>query len=72
MDQFTVDVLFNAKDTHLMTGSADGKLFIYDIMKKNAIKEIKAHEKVLSCIDLHEAGGMVTASHDGSVCYWKI
>lgn len=71
MDKFTVDVLFNIRDTHLMTGSADGSLFIYDLMKPKPIRQIKAHEKVLSAMDLHESGGLVTASHDGTVAYWK-
>ena len=70
--QFTVDAVFNSKDTHIFTGSAEGKLYVYDIMKKTPIKEIAAHEKVLSAIDLHDSGAMVTASHDGSVNYWKL
>lgn len=43
MDQFTVDVQFNSKDTHMFTGSSDGSLFVYDIMKPKPIKQIKAH-----------------------------
>jgi hypothetical protein len=41
-------------------------------MKKTPVKEIAAHEKVLSAIDLHDSGAMVTASHDGSINYWKL
>lgn len=67
-----MDVLFNAKDTHMITGAADGKLYIYDIMKKDPIKSISAHEKVLSALDLHESGGMISGSHDGTIAYWKI
>ena len=43
VDQYTVDVLFNVKDTHMMTGPADGSLVIYDIMKPKPIKQVKAH-----------------------------
>ncbi len=50
---FTVDVLFNIKDSHLLTGSEEGKLFIYDLMKTQPIKSIQAHKKVLSSMDLH-------------------
>lgn len=63
---------FNAKDTHLLTGSEDGKLYIYDLMKRQPAKVIQAHKQVLSAINLHETGGLVTASHDGTVGYWKI
>jgi mitogen-activated protein kinase organizer 1 len=67
-----VDVVFNPKDTHMMTGSVDGKLHIYDLMKKDPIKSIQAHKQVLSAIGIHETGGMVTASHDSTVCYWDL
>lgn len=30
---FTINCKFNEEDTHIFSGSADGKLFIYDIMK---------------------------------------
>jgi len=26
----------------------------------------------LSGLDIHENTGLVTGSHDGTVCYWKI
>jgi WD40 repeat protein len=56
----------------MITGAADGKLYIYDIMKQRPIKSIAAHEKVLSALDLHESGGMISGSHDGTIAYWKI
>lgn len=51
--QFGVDVIFNTTDTHLLTGSQDGKLFIYDVLKKEPVKVIQGHSQVLSGIDLH-------------------
>lgn len=36
-----------------MTGSVDGKLHIYDIMREEPVKSIQAHEKVLSAIGIH-------------------
>ena len=70
--EFSIDVTFNHRDSHLLTGSADGKLYVYDLMKKQPVKSIQAHSSVLSAISVHETGGMVTASHDGTVCYWKM
>ena len=72
VDSFGVDVVFNSKDTHILTGSADGKLHIYDILKSQPIKSIQAHKQVLSAIGMHESGGMITAGHDGSLSYWQI
>jgi WD40 repeat protein len=45
---------------------------IFDVMKPNPVKQIKAHQKVLSAMDIHEDKGIVTASHDGTVCFWKL
>lgn len=70
--QFTVDLKFNPLDTHLITGSSEGMLYIYDIMKSTPVKSYQAHTKVLSALDWHETGGVVSGSHDGSLCYWKI
>ena len=70
--QFGVDVTFNTTDTHMLTGSQDGKLYIYDILKKEPVKVIEAHGQVLAGMSLHESGGLVTTGHDGTVCYWKI
>ena len=47
------DVVANPKDTHLLTGSQDGKLCVYDLMRKNPVKSIQAHSKVLSAISVH-------------------
>jgi mitogen-activated protein kinase organizer 1 len=72
IEKFTIDLSFNIRDSHIISGAEDGKIYIYDILKKEPIKSIQAHEKVLSTLDFHEFGGMVSASHDGSVSYWKI
>ena len=36
-----------------MTGSTDGKLYIYDVMRPQPIKMIQGHKKVLSAIGIH-------------------
>ena len=40
VDQFTIDVAFSKNDSYIFTGSTDGKLYIYDIMRKTPIKII--------------------------------
>ena len=72
MSTFSVDLTFSKHDNYIFTGSADGKLYIYDLMRKTPLKSIQAHSKVLSAIGIHENSGIATGSHDGSVCYWKI
>ena len=56
----------------MMTGSVEGKLHVYDLMKSAPVQSIQAHRSVLSSIGIHEQGGMVTAAHDGSIAYWSL
>ena len=65
-------MIFNSTDSHMMTGSVEGKLHIYDLMKSAPVQSIQAHRSVLSSIGIHEQGGMVTAAHDGSIAYWSL
>jgi WD40 repeat protein len=72
VDQFTIDVAFSKQDSYIFSGSVDGKLYIYDIMRKTPLKTIEAHQKTLSTVCVHEAAGIVTGGHDGSLFYYKV
>jgi len=41
---YGIDVVFNSRDSHLITGSVDGKLHIYDLMKSKPIKSVSVHK----------------------------
>lgn len=68
---FTINCKFNTEDSHVFSGSADGKLYIYDIMKSEAIKVIPVSGSALSGLDVHPHGGLVMGSHDGNLYYFK-
>lgn len=34
VENFKIDCLFSLRDSHVVTGSTDGKLYVYEIMKK--------------------------------------
>lgn len=69
---YTINCKFNEEDTHIYSGSADGKLYIYDIMKSDPIKVVNVTNTPLSGLDVHPEGGVVAGSHDGSIFYWKL
>lgn len=48
-----MDLTFTTNDSFLLTGSTDGSLYIYDLMKKTPLKIIGAHSKVLSAMNLY-------------------
>lgn len=69
---FSIKCRFNEDDTHMYTGSADGKLYVYEIMKKEAVRVVEAGSSPLSGLDIHPNSGLVGAAHNGSVYYLKL
>lgn len=60
---------FSVDDDYILTGSADGKLYIYEIMKEKPIGVIDVSSKVLSSIDVSPKG-FIAGDHDGKIYFW--
>lgn len=69
---FSIDVAFNVRDSHILTGSEDGGLYIYNILNSEYEQRLPCHSKPLSALAVHEQGGIVTAGHEGLVYWWKL
>lgn len=55
----------------MFTGSTDGKLYVYDILKGEPVKTIGVTASgALSALGVWE-GGIVGGGHDGNVYYCK-
>lgn len=67
---YTINCKFNEEDSHIFTGSTDGKLYIYDVMKSQPVGKISVCSKALSGLDVH-AHSLVAGSHDGTVYFCK-
>ena len=70
-ENYKIDCIFNKRDSQILTGSIDGKLYVYDIMRKQPVKVFEICDKPISSIDVHENAGYLTAGHDGNITYWK-
>jgi mitogen-activated protein kinase organizer 1 len=58
-------------DSHIIAGSEDGKLFIWDIVEGSIVKAIDAHDKVITCVKFHPtAQSMISTSFDGTAKLW--
>jgi mitogen-activated protein kinase organizer 1 len=69
---FTVDLVFSKNDNYILSGSTDGKLYIYDLMRKTPLKSLTGHGKTLSAIGTHPNSGIATGGHDGTILFWKV
>lgn len=56
----------------MFSGSVDGRLHLYDIMKSEPVATVQVSSGVISGLDVHEEGGLVAGCHDGSIFYWKL
>ena len=64
-----INVLFCS---YLISGDADGKLFIWDWKTTKLLNKFKAHDNVcISCLwHPHETSKVATAGWDGVIHYW--
>jgi WD40 repeat protein len=67
---YTVNCKFTEEDSHVLTGSTDGKMFIYDLMKPQPVASISVSTKALSGMDVYEHMAVV-GSHDGNIYFSK-
>jgi mitogen-activated protein kinase organizer 1 len=72
VQNFTINCKFNEEDSHIFSGSTDGKLYIYDILKSQPCKVVNVSSSPLSALDVHSEGGLIAGTHDGNIVYWKL
>ena len=55
----------------IISGSEDGYIYIYDIVKGNCVEKLKNHCRAVSCIDLNsQKNSFISAGHDNTATYW--
>ncbi|KAF9918987.1 WD repeat-containing protein 83 [Lobosporangium transversale] len=70
-NQYKIRSCLDNSDAHVISGSEDGKIFIWDLMEGAIIHEIDAHSKIVSAIAYHPTQDrMCSASVDGSIKTW--
>jgi mitogen-activated protein kinase organizer 1 len=68
---YTINCKFNEEDTHIYSGSADGKLYIYDILRSEPFRTINVSNHAISGLDVHPSG-LIAGDHNGNIYYWKL
>ncbi|RHZ79087.1 hypothetical protein Glove_152g50 [Diversispora epigaea] len=59
-------------DAHVISGSEDGIIYIWDLLEGNVLKTLSAHSGVVTCVAYNSRlDAMISSSVDGTSKYWK-
>ena len=63
--------MYSTGQKYIYTGSADGKVFIYDLLSGSVVKELGGHQACVRDVSWHPDNlQLVSSSWDGSVVGW--
>lgn len=62
---------FTVADGKIFLGMEDGKILIYDLMKKEFLRPVEGHAKLISCLTVAE-NKLFSGSHDDTVRVWNL
>lgn len=70
---YTVGCAYTFDDSHIISGSEDNYIYIYDILKENYVKKLKNHCRNISFIDVSpEKTKFLSASFDNTITQWSL
>ena len=62
---------FTNTDSHVIAGSENGKIYIWDLVEGNIEETIDAHTKPVTCVGYHPSlPCMISSSFDGTAKIW--
>lgn len=62
---------FTNSDSHVIAGSENGKIYMWDLVDGNIVQELNAHLKPVTCVVYHPTlHSMLSASYDGTAKIW--
>lgn len=70
--EYKVESILSNTDAYAITGSENGKIYIYDVLEGNILSTLDAHQGVASTLDYHpENTNMLSAGSDGLIHIWS-
>ncbi|KAF9376135.1 hypothetical protein CPC16_000341 [Podila verticillata] len=71
-NKYKIRSCLSNSDAHVIAGSEDGKIYIWDLIEGEVVCRIDAHSKIVSSIAYHPSEDrMCSASVDGSIKTWS-
>ncbi|RKO84259.1 WD40-repeat-containing domain protein [Blyttiomyces helicus] len=69
--QYRIVACLTNTDAHVISGSEDGRICMWDLVEGNMVMSVAAHTRSVSCVAYHPTRtAMVSTSLDGSVKVW--
>lgn len=69
--EYKIDSILSNTDAYAITGSEDGKIYIYDVLEGNTVQVLEGHQGVATTLDYHpESINMLSAGSDGLIHIW--
>ncbi|KAF9571598.1 hypothetical protein BGW38_008600, partial [Lunasporangiospora selenospora] len=70
-DKYKIRSCLSNTDAHVLSGSEDGGIYIWDLIEGQVVHRIEAHSKIVTSITYHPTQDrMCSASVDGSIKSW--
>lgn len=71
-NEYKIESVLSNTDAFAITGSEDGKIYIYDVLEGNVVSVLDAHQGVATTLDYHpENVNMLSAGSDGLIHIWS-
>lgn len=69
--EYKIDSCLTTKDTHVISGSEDGSIYIWDLIQANIVKEIKgAHKNAIYSLARHPSKNIILTAATDTVKLW--
>ena len=70
--QYVLESLLTHTDAHVVSGSEDGKIYVWDLVDARVAHVLEGHKKAVVSLDYHPSEVcLLSASVDGNVKVWR-
>ncbi|KAI9483390.1 MAG: WD40-repeat-containing domain protein [Benjaminiella poitrasii] len=70
--EYKIESVLSNTDAYAITGSEDGKLYVYDVLEGNVVSTLSSSGGVTTTLDYHpENVNMISAGSDGLIHIWN-
>ncbi len=71
-EDYRIPSVFGEKDQYIVSGSENGRIYMWDVMTGSVLREVRAHsDRVVSGVAFHPSKSQMTSCGvDGNIVFW--
>ncbi|XP_013396649.1 WD repeat domain-containing protein 83 [Lingula anatina] len=69
--QYKIDSCLSSSDTHILSGSEDGKVYVWDLVEGKLLKTLDHGTKTVHSLSYHPSESCLLTAMEGKVYVWK-